>query len=96
MHLLWLAAYVANLCMAEWVTIFVLSVQLEQEIDLILEKRGVCASATDSWISKWIPAIKEYATTLSGKMAMLVSETMKDFEGCCVTSEYMHYSDNFL
>lgn len=88
MHLLQLAAYVANLCMAAWVISCALCVQLEQEIDLILEKRGVYASATDSWISKWIPAIKEYATTLSGKMAVPVSETKKDFEGGCVTSEY--------
>lgn len=87
-----LAAYVANLCMAACVISYVLHTQLEQEIDLILEKRCACASAADSWISKWIPAIKENATTLSGKMAML---TKKDFEGWCVTSEYMHYLMTF-
>ena len=54
---------------------------MEQEIDLVLEKKGVFASALLSWGTKWVPAIKEYASTLSGKKAELVSEAQKACEG---------------
>ena len=49
-----------------------------RKLTLFLEKRGVIASAVQSWSSKWIPAIKEYANTLSGKIATLVAETQKN------------------
>ena len=34
-----------------------------------------------SWSTKFIPAIKEYASTLSGKVAALVAEARKKFDG---------------
>ena len=55
--------------------------QLEQEIDLILEKKGVFASALHSWSTKYIPAIKEYASTLVGRKGELVAEAQKSCEG---------------
>ena len=59
--------------------------QLEQEIDLILEKKGAFASALHSWSTKYIPAIKEYASTLVGKKGELVAEVQKTCGGeCCV------------
>lgn len=57
--------------------------QLEQEIDLILDRKGVFASALQSWSSKWVPAIKEYASTLSGKKAELVAEAQRECRGDC-------------
>ena len=57
--------------------------QLEQEIDLILDRKGVFASALQSWSSKWVPAIKEYASTLSGKKAELVAEAQRECQGNC-------------
>ena len=58
-----------------------MNLQLEQEIDLVLEKKGVFASALHSWSSKFVPAIKEYANTLQGKKAQLVSDAQKACEG---------------
>ena len=36
------------------------------------------------WSTKWVPAILEYASTLEGKKAALVSETRKAYEGNCM------------
>jgi hypothetical protein len=54
---------------------------LKQEIDLILEKKGVFASALHLWSTKYIPAIKEYASTLVGKKGELVAEAQMTCEG---------------
>ena len=54
------------------------------------------ASALQDWSTKWVPAILEYASTLEGKKAALVSEalseTRKAYEG-----NFMHkiVSDNY-
>ena len=49
-------------------------------------------SALQDWSTKWVPAILEYASTLEGKKAALVSETRKAYEG-----NFMHkiVSDNY-
>jgi hypothetical protein len=55
--------------------------QLEQEIDMILEKNGVFSSALQDWTNKWAPIILEYSSSLSGKKSMLASQIRKDCEG---------------
>ena len=67
-------------------------IQLEQEIDLILEKKGAFASALQDWSTKWVPAILEYSNTVAGKKAALLSATRKVYEGIIHFIEY-HTSD---
>ena len=56
------------------------TLQLDQEIDLILERKGVFAAALQDWSNKWVPAIVKYSSTLAGKKATLVSEIRKAYE----------------
>ena len=55
--------------------------QLEQEIDLVLEKKNVFDNALKEWSNKWVPAILEYSNSLSGKKATLAAVIRKDCEG---------------
>lgn len=43
--------------------------QLEQEMDLILDKRDSVKIAGREWDAKWTPAIQSYAASLSSKSA---------------------------
>ena len=57
-------------------------IQLEQEIDLILEKRDVFKSALQDWTSSWVPAIIQYGESAqTGKTAAVVVQAKKDYEG---------------
>ena len=60
---------------------FTHTTQLEQEIDIILEKTGVIEDGLRDWTSKWAPIILEYSTTLSGKKATMASQVRKECEG---------------
>ena len=55
--------------------------QLEQEIDLILDKPGVLTATVKNWSAKWVPVILDYGGTLSGKKGALVSEARKAYYG---------------
>ena len=57
------------------------TLQLEQEIDLILEKMGVFDKALQEWTNKWVPAIFAYSTNLSGKKASLYLQIRKECVG---------------
>ena len=59
----------------------IIFMQLEQEIDMILEKNGVFSSALQDWSNKWAPIILEYSSSLSGKKSMLASQIRTDCEG---------------
>ena len=60
---------------------YCLTLQLEQEIDLILEKKGILSAAEQDWSTKWVPAILEYSSTFAGKKATVLSEARKAYEG---------------
>ena len=50
-------------------------------MDLILEKKGVFRDALQDWNLKWVPAILEYASSLTGKKKELVLQAEKENEG---------------
>ena len=54
----------------------IIIMQLDQEIDLILDKKDVI-QAIEDWCSKWVPAVLEYGYTLAGKKAQLVLSTVE-------------------
>ena len=68
--------------------------QLEQEIDMILEKNGVFSSALQDWSNKWAPIILQYSSSLSGKKSMLASQIRTDCEGIytCSSNIIMPFS----
>lgn len=63
--------------------------QIEQEMELILEKRSVIATAESDWKVKWAPAINSYAKTLKGKQYKQ-NEEMIEERGMCMHVHYLH------
>ena len=57
--------------------------QIEQEMELILEKRSVTATAEIDWKVKWAPAINNYVKTLKGKQYKQ-NEQMIEERGMCI------------
>ena len=57
------------------------TLQLDQEIDLILGKKGVIASTFKDWSNKWVLAIVKFSGTLARKKATIVSKIHKAYEG---------------
>ena len=56
--------------------------QLEQEMDLILEKKDVSKSALQQWTTVWVPSILQYAETCTGKkVASAITQAKTDYEG---------------
>ena len=55
--------------------------QVEQEMDMILEKKDVMQSALKVWNEKVIPAVLEYGDQSTGKASTLYIQTQSDFEG---------------
>lgn len=55
--------------------------QLEQEINLIIERTDMFNMAVNNWNTKWVPAILEYSYTLTGKKATMVLSVQKQYEG---------------
>ena len=70
--------------------------QLEQEIDLILDKHGVFTAAVKNWSAKWVPAILEYGGTLSGKKGALVSKARKAYYGNSINVISVEYITTIL
>ena len=83
-----------------WVFLFFSHIlQLEQEIDLILEKTGVFMQAVDDWTIKWAPAVLEYGYTLSGKKAAMVLTAQKTYESMhemCILGYSIHTHTTFF
>ena len=55
--------------------------KLEQEMDMILEKKDVMQAALQVWNEKIIPAVLEYGEGSSGKVATLFTQAQSDYEG---------------
>ena len=53
------------------------SMQLEQEIELVLGKQGLLRSFTAEWTQKWVPAIINYSMILKRKD---IKEILKEME----------------
>ena len=62
------------------VLICVQILQLEQEMELVLEKRNVAKSAAKEWQLKWTPAITEYSETLKGKQGTMFKQNQQMFQ----------------
>ena len=54
---------------------------LEQEMDMMHNKREVLKRAQQEWSSLWVPAILQYAESCSGKLATVLHKAMVDCEG---------------
>ena len=54
--------------------VMVIYTQLEQEMDLTLEKKDMCKSALQQWTTVWVPSILQYAESCTGKVASAVSQ----------------------
>ena len=65
--------------------------QLEQEMDMILEKNDVFSGAIQTW-NKWVPVIMEYTGSLSGRKASVVCDIRKKCEGELVFSMACSYT----
>lgn len=50
-------------------------------MDLILEKRDASKAALREWMTKWVPAILQYAKESGGKVVGAVTKAEKDYEG---------------
>ena len=62
-----------------------LFIQLEQEIDIILEKRDVLKTAQQDLSSTWVPAILQYGASCTGKTAAAIPQAKKDCEGTYIS-----------
>ena len=58
--------------------------QLEQELDMILDKKDVLKSAQQHW-TVWVQAILQYADSCTGKLATAVQQAKSDYEGVCTS-----------
>lgn len=50
-------------------------------MSLIVEKPDIFNITLAEWESKWVPAVLEYAYTLSGRKASMVLSLQKKYEG---------------
>ena len=58
------------------------TLQLDQEMDLILDEKDMVKTAVSSWRTKWAPAVLSYAGGLTSKSAKtILKEAQTMFEG---------------
>ena len=59
---------------------YIQTLQIEQEMELVLEKRNVAKSATREWQLNWTPAIIDYSETLKGKQGTMFKQNQQMFQ----------------
>ena len=57
------------------------SLQVDQEIDLVLGKKDVITTATSDWEMKWTPAVLEHSDNLTGKLGAIFKQNQMACQG---------------
>ena len=64
--------------------------QMENEVDLVLEKKDVLKRAVTDWEDKWVPAIAAYSDSCTGKVTREVVSLVKHLYSTEGTYKYLH------
>ena len=77
--------YVWGRCSTITLALILLSLQIEQEMDLVLSKRDSFKQALQSWKDIWVPTLLEYGSHLHEN---IYDSAQKMFEGILVVASF--------
>ena len=64
-----------------YLAIYTYLLQVEQEIDLVLGKKGIVKAGAIAWMTKWTPAILQHSDTLTGKLGAIFKQNQMACHG---------------